>query len=294
MDTIAQDALLKYDIGRIQSTDYQREGYSNRSYRVETKSGVFLFREFLQQSRRQVLQEFALLSAVENHGCPVPRPISSLAGENLIAANGRLFALFPFIAGAEPPLCNETARQVGRAAGHLSLINGVEGFDALLGASWMNAMEFMKSPAARALSEDEQLFIREESAYFQRALPTDLPRGVIHGDLFPDNVLFEKDELVAILDFEEAADDTLVLDVGIAINGFCFINQELDRALMEAFLEGYESCRKLLEPERRHLSTYIRYGLFGILFWHISHRATPSDLRQKRRINELRLRYHSL
>ncbi len=294
MDSAANDALLQYDIDGVTSTDYQQSGYSNCSYRVDTADGAYLFREFLSHSRAAVEQEFILLGALKLHGCPTAHPIRSRAGEALTTRDGRLFALFPFLPGAEPAQTAATAQAIGRAAGHLSLLRPPPGFDAELNGSWSRALAFCKSTVSHTLPEKHRRFLEAEGNRFAQELPNDLPFGVIHADLFPDNVLFLNNELIAVLDFEEACVDTLLLDIGVAIQGFCFPDGTLDQVLMGALLAGYEKHRPLEAAEQEHLDDYIRYGLFGILFWHLSHRPSPPNPRQSARIDELMLRYTTL
>ena len=294
MDPTAYNALAQYDVGTVMSTEYQHRGYSNCSHRIDTDQGSFLFREFLSKSRPPIEQEFILLAALQGHGCPTAHPISSNSGSTLTEVDGRLFGVFPFLGGAEPPLTPATARDIGRAAGHLSLMPPVAGFDAVLKGSWGNALRFVETHRASEIPASQQAFLREEGQRFKQDLPTDLPLGIIHADLFPDNVLFKDGQLVAVLDFEEAAVDTLLLDLGVAINGFCFPDNTLDHELMDALVGGYKEHRPLSKREKDHQSIYIRYGLFGILYWHLSHPSTASDNRQSTRIEELMQRYRGL
>lgn len=294
MDPTAYNALNQYDIGTVTSTEYQHQGYSNCSHRIDTDQGRFLFREFLSKLRPRIEQEFLLLSALEGHGCPTAHPISSKCNSTLTEVDGRLFGVFPFLEGAEPPLTPATARDIGRTAGHLSLMPSVAGFDAVLNGSWVNALRFVETHGAGEIPAAQQAFLRKEGQRFKQDLPTDLPSGIIHADLFPDNVLFKDNQLVAVLDFEEAAVDTLLLDLGIAINGFCFPDNTLDHELMDALIDGYKEHRPLSKREKDHRSLYIRYGLFGILYWHFSHPNATAENRQSTRIEELMQRYRKL
>ncbi|HNE91097.1 MAG TPA: phosphotransferase, partial [Agitococcus sp.] len=95
----------------------------------------------------------------------------------------------------------------------------------------------------------------------------DLPKGLIHGDLFRDNTLFADDELKAILDFSEAGKDYWLLDIAITINDFCsdWPNVALNQELYQAFLTGYQKVRKLTEDEQEVLPTFLTMA--ATRFW---------------------------
>lgn len=294
MDPTARAALQLYATGRVNTLSHQKKGYSNRSYRVDSIEGAYLFREFLNKRRSDIEQEFCLLASLKKNGIPTAHPIKSSEGLLLTEVNERLFALYPFLGGAEPPTNRATAFATGEVAGRLSLMEIPAGFNATLFGSWKRILPFVESEAAAELSDSDLSFLRNEAQRFEQTLPTNLPIGVVHADLFPDNVLFQGETLHAVLDFEEAAVDTLLLDVGVAINGFCFKEGRLDEDLMDAFLTGYEAQRPLITDERAAVGEFIRYGLFGILFWHISTARGHPEGSQALRIAELTRRYRTL
>lgn len=95
-----------------------------------------------------------------------------------------------------------------------------------------------------------------------------LPQAILHGDCFPDNALFEGDNLVAIIDWEEICQGAALVDVAVTICGCCFPkNNELDEKVMNAFLENYEKARKLTEEERKLFNDYLDYAILGIAWW---------------------------
>lgn len=85
----------------------------------------------------------------------------------------------------------------------------------------------------------------DEVDYLRHYLDTKLPRGIIHGDLFVDNLLFKGDKLVAMLDFEAAARGRYVFDLATAVNALCFVDEHYDLKRFEALMAGYESLRPL-------------------------------------------------
>ena len=98
-----------------------------------------------------------------------------------------------------------------------------------------------------------------ELDYLDANWPNDLPTGVIHADLFPDNVFFLGGKLSGLIDFYFAANDLLAFDIAVCINAWCFENQgEFNQEKSRALLEGYQSVRKLTPDEAGALPTLCR------------------------------------
>jgi homoserine kinase type II len=112
-----------------------------------------------------------------------------------------------------------------------------------------------------------KLLRREVDAYTE---DQSLPRGLLHGDLFPDNALWSDDDsLIGVVDFEEACIGPLVLDVAMTIVGFCFPKKTntLSRPLYQTFIRSYERVRPLSELERQQLPQFVRFSCLSIAFW---------------------------
>ena len=112
--------------------------------------------------------------------------------------------------------------------------------------------------AAGALLSSELLF--QSSCAFDS-----LPGGVIHGDLFVDNILFEGDKVSGIIDFYYAHDAAYAMDIAISLNAQAVLLSDADDARIKAFLDGYQSLRPLQEDERQALPLLLR--LAALRFW---------------------------
>jgi homoserine kinase type II len=118
-------------------------------------------------------------------------------------------------------------------------------------------------------------------------IPYDVfPVGIIHGDLYFDNSLFNDGKLVTLIDFEQAGRGRYILDLGIALSGSCLNQQQdsLDPLLIESFLEGYQSKRQLLAIEKAYLDTAILVGFFSIALWRIK-RFYEGNLDESKKFN---------
>src|SRR5439155_450943 len=81
--------------------------------------------------------------------------------------------------------------------------------------------------------------------YLQNYLETKLPKGIIHGDLFHDNLIVKGDKVVAVLDFEAASRGKFIFDLATAVNALCFDGEGYNLKRFEALIAGYESLRAL-------------------------------------------------
>ena len=126
-------------------------------------------------------------------------------------------------------------------------------------------------------------YFEDQTEYLVKPVTEILPRGLIHGDVFPDNTIFTNGILSALIDFEEVCVDNLLMEIGMCINGFCFVNNTLDLSLMETFLFKYNQIRQITEKEWELLYDYIQWAAHGMLSWHLRYfliyKKTQSSLR---------------
>ncbi len=107
---------------------------------------------------------------------------------------------------------------------------------------------------------------RKESTLGRR-LPDGLPTGLIHGDLFPDNVIYHRDRIAAVIDFEEACRYFLAFDLGMALVGLLALSPNLPISTHRPLVDGYQSVRPLTNAEKRSLQTFSEYAAVATAFW---------------------------
>jgi homoserine kinase type II len=205
------------------------------------------------------------MTHLAERGVPCPRPVRNRAGTSLAMLNGKPAALVSCLPGRdiEQPSLAQCA-EVGRVLAQIHVAG--QSFTARMenprGAAWREAT------AARVLGvldPEDRRMLQDEMAY-QAALDTSaLPQGVIHADLFRDNVLFEGERLGGIIDLYYACNDILLYDVAIAVNDWCESGQGLDRARLLALLQAYHDGRPLHETERQAWPGLLRRA--ALRFW---------------------------
>jgi homoserine kinase type II len=298
----ANAVLQHYDLGYALSLTRLHSGFANQNYKLTTNKKDVLLRVCREQSDENIQYEMTLLGRLRAIEFPAAFPLPRSDGEFLTSLfndpfsrgssdgtphtpfPGGTIVLYQFIPGEEPRSTPETVREIGIAIAQLNTLSEIEGLERRNGLDLALCQQVIGEYDCADYAYPS-LFdaFKTETNLLEDALREDLPRGLIHGDAFPDNTIFQGNELRAILDWEEACTDTLLIDVGVTINGFCFPGNELDGELLLAFLGGYESVRILTERERKLLPYFIRWGAHCLIAWHLAHIIHEPDPRKLER-----------
>ncbi|MCJ2177213.1 homoserine kinase [Novosphingobium album (ex Hu et al. 2023)] len=252
--------IATFDVGSLVSAKGIAEGVSNSNWLIETQDEQDIAHRFIltmYESRTDIsdLPFFLdLLDHLAANGCPVPRTIHDRDGASHRFHQGKALALIEFLPGVSvsDPTPGQ-ARAVGAALAqvHLSAAGfgdtransmGLKAWQQLLGDCGHEGLASIHPELAR--------IVDRELAALEAGWPTDLPRGVIHADLFPDNVLMLGDRVTGLIDFYFACTDITAYDVAVTHAAWCFSadGTQFIPALSTALLEGYESVR-VLSPE---------------------------------------------
>lgn len=254
-------------------------GSVNSNFRARTRDGRVLFaRLYEEQGASGAAAEVALLAGLARAGVPVPEALP-LDGP-LPAHQGKPFVVFPWIEGEIRCLRGvmpADARAVGRALADVHRTSddvGRLGPGRFRPEDMLSRLERVERENARPSLLSDLGRIRALYAKLVPVRDPALPSGIVHGDLFRDNVLFGEGRIAALLDFESAFHGPFVYDLLVTVAAWCFRDAfELD--LARAMVEGYESSRPLLDSERRAIRVE---GALGCLRFAVS-RITDFELR---------------
>jgi homoserine kinase type II len=246
--------LTEYDAGTLLSYKGIAEGVENSNFLLHTSKAPLILTLYEKRVEKSDLPFFlGLMQHLSAGGLSCPLPLPRKDGALLGTLSGRPAALISFLEGMwlRKPEARH-CREVGKALAQMHVAG--EGFalsrpNALSLDGWQTLWD--KSEArADEVEPGLQNEIRGDLDFLRAYWPKDLPAGVIHADLFPDNVFFLGDELSGLIDFYFACNDLLAYDVSICLNAWCF---EKDGAYNVTkgtqLLEGYQSVRPLSEAE---------------------------------------------
>jgi homoserine kinase type II len=262
-DEELEDFIASYAIGALTSFKGIAEGVENSNYLVHTESGRYILTLYEKRVRREDLPYFlGLMQHLVARGISSPLPVKDRDGRTLKELAGRPAALITFLEGLWVRRPNiEHCHALGDALAHFHLAGAdfpmfrandlsLPGWRPLVQSIGAGANEVVQGLAAE---------IERELSYLEQRWPSDLPEGVIHADLFPDNVFFLGDKVSGLIDFYFACNDTLAYDVAVCLNAWCFEpDGSFNVTKARAMLQAYEGVRPLSEAELKWLPTLAR------------------------------------
>ncbi|MCB2058502.1 MAG: homoserine kinase [Novosphingobium sp.] len=260
----------EYDVGVLVSAKGIAEGVSNSNWLIETtgkhgEGARFILTMYEFRIDIADLPFFlSLLDHLAAGGCAVPRTIHDRSGALYRQLGDKAVALIEFLPGvslSEPTAAQ--ARAVGAALAEMHLASAdfpAARANAMGLAEWQRLVEGCGHDGLMAIDPDLADRVERELPLLAAAWPTDLPQGVIHADLFPDNVLVLGDKVTGLIDFYFACTDLLAYDVAVTHAAWCFggAGRDFDPAISAALLAGYESVRPLSPEERAALPVLAR------------------------------------
>lgn len=249
-------------------------GISNSNYRVDLESETVLLKISNDKNQLQLAEEQAILFYLNQRGYPFSlKPLSLLTGE-LVYTYGKYFGvLYPFVLGIPPGPSDFTCKEVGAALAKLHSISHDEsGLKKLrrhesVGFGPQEIYDYaMSASCPEDYREAFHFFFPDQLKNFFAAK---FEKGIIHGDLYYDNTLFDNNHLSTVLDFEQAGIGEYLLDLGISLSGTCLEKGRIITPLVNSYLQGYESVRPLSADEKIYLDQSIILGLMSISLWRI-------------------------
>ena len=244
-----KDALAEliedHGLVRIVASHGITTGSVNTNYVLETPRGKHVLRVDEVKGELDVKRELDLLVFLRRQGFPCPQPLADRKGRSYREIGGKCVSLYRYIDGKVldvARLTTERLELVGRLLAELHTLGkqykkGIENR-----FSYDRIAEIYASARDRLPPYFKRIVrtLDDEVDYLRHYLDTKLPRWIIHGDLFADNLLFKGDKLVAMLDFEAAARGRYVFDLATAVNALCFVDEHYNLKRFEALKAGYE------------------------------------------------------
>lgn len=246
--------LAAYDIGHVVSLKGIAEGVENSNYLLQTDRAHYILTIYEKRVAEGDLPFFlGLMDHLADRNFPCPTPIHGRDGEALRRLAGKPAAIVSFIEGlwVRRPTPDHCA-QLGAALAQMHVAG--DGFErrrgnALSVADWRPLFERCRADAdtvETGLADS----IAGELTDIEKTWPTDLPHGVIHADLFPDNVLFLENKLSGFIDFYFACNDFFAYDIAVCLNAWCFeTDGSFNITKAKALLTAYRRHRAITPEE---------------------------------------------
>lgn len=246
--------LSAFDLGRVISFKGIAEGVENSNFYLMTEGGTFILTLYEKRVSEDDLPFFlGLLEHLSTKGIHCPLPVRARDGRTWRDLNGRPAALMTFLTGLSPR--RPDAAQCGELGAALARLHVASADysrtrpNALSLAGWKTLVKQCE-PKANSVRMGLATTISQELRHLEQHWPQGLPSGVIHADLFPDNVFFMDGKVTGLIDFYFACNDAYAYDVAVCLNAWCFegdgsFNITKGRALLSA----YRAVRPLSDVE---------------------------------------------
>lgn len=257
--------LSPLDCGKLVSFDGILQGVENTNYKIVTDKDQYILTVFETRTNREDLPFFFnFMKHLNGKGIYCPFILAS--GE----IEGKAAALISFLEGSNiapdtitPQMCFETGILLARM--HQAALDFPQSRENSMSvAAWKKLFE-KTGPLADDIVEGMADLMDEEIDRAEKTLSADLPKAVVHADLFPDNVFARNGHVEGVIDFYFSSTDYLIYDLAITFNAWCFENGTLNKDRALKMIEGYETIRRLSSEEKSAFQDMARAAALRIM-----------------------------
>jgi homoserine kinase type II len=269
-----QALLQDFSIGKVTELKGISAGITNTNYFVITDQARYVLTVFENNSMGELPYFVNLMAHLAAHDIPCPAPIKDKHGIDLRLIKDKPALLISCLNGVniDDPDAQQCA-QVGRVLAQMHLASGsfTQVSTNQRDTAWR---ENTAEQVMEKLSADDQVILRKALTFHKGLDLNMLPKGVIHGDLFRDNVLFDGPKLGGFIDFYYACDGVLSYDVAITVNDWCLTETgDFDESRLNAFMQAYTKVRPFNDAEKQVWQgllciAALRFWLSRLYDWH--------------------------
>ena len=256
-----EEILSNYNLGKLDSFKGIEEGIENTNYFLSVNKKKLILTVYEKRVKSEDLPFFSnLMSSLNKANFKCPAPILNNDNSTITNFDGKKLMIVSFLEGkAKYNLSPDNCKAIGIEAAKMHELTKdfkIKRLNDLSVNSWRNLFDTVKDQCSK-LHKDLPKLIEENLDNVEKKWPRDLPKGIIHADLFHDNIFFNKDKLSGIIDFYFSCEDFFAFEIAICFNALCFdgIKDNLSFNVTKAknFIDGYSSIRKLSEIEKQSL-----------------------------------------
>jgi homoserine kinase type II len=263
-----EDLTRRFGIGDITDISVLDGGAENTSYRVETISGRYVLTICDQQSLMEVTNLASLLVYLTDHGIRTSRVVVPPKEPVVSLYNEKPVMLKHYIDGdIAAELTGNLLDQLAEEMARLHEISA----PSYLPESFPYGRSYFSEVIDCNLDHAYIDWLSEKSSYLQQRIPQHQPKTLVHGDVFLDNMIVQGDQLMAIIDFEQACHYYRGFDLGMAIIGVCRDRQGISFEKAGRFIRSYQKEITLQSIEQETLKTFAVYAAVATSFWHFRH-----------------------
>jgi homoserine kinase type II len=255
----------KFEIDRIISFEGIRQGIENTNYLLRSKNKKFILTIFEKRVSQKEIPFFVkLMDQLNDLKINCPKPIKNKSGNYLIRIKNKTACIVSFLDGKDKKKLNvKNCYDIGKVIAQMHLSSkkiklyrknsmGIKNLNPLFNSIKFKSKKFVNI----------EKFLNNNFKDIKKKWPKELPNGIIHGDLFIDNIFFKNNKLSGIIDFYFAANDYFMYEIAICVNALCFDKKNskflINKKKVKNLIKGYESIRKILTKEKNSLNILCR------------------------------------
>ena len=256
-----EEIISLYKLKNLESFAPIEEGIENTNYVIIANKKKYILTIFEKRVKEQDLPFFCeLISLLNKSGFKCPLPLLNLENNPISTFKRKKLTILTFISGkSKENLSKENCEDIGKEAAKLHLLTSnfkIHRKNALSIESWRSMFENIKDKCIK-IHKDLPNLIEANLKDIEKNWPSNLPSGIIHADLFKDNIIFENNKVSGIIDFTFSCNDFYALEIAICFNALCFdgvkSNLSFNVTKAKKFIDGYSSIRKLSDQERNSI-----------------------------------------
>ena len=255
----------KFNFENFENFEGIKQGIENTNYLLRSKNKKFILTIFEKRVVKKEIPFFMkLMDQLSNLSINCPKPLKNYRGHYLIKVKNKTACVVTFIDGKDKKKLNlKNCFDVGKAIAQIHLSTkkmrlfrknsmGIKNLNPLLNGIIFKSKKFFNL----------EKFLKANLKDIKNKWPKKLPRGIIHGDLFIDNIFFKNNRLSGIIDFYFAANDYFMYEIAICINALCFDKDKtkfrINKKKIKNLIKGYESVKKISSKEKSSLNILCR------------------------------------
>ena len=256
-----EEILSNYSIGELKEFKGIEEGIENTNYFLLVDNKKYILTIYEKRVKEKDLPFFStLMSSLNKAGFKCPIPIESNNRKTIIKYKDKNLMIVSFLEGMTkniltPEDCNSIGKEVAKMH-EITKNFKIQRDNNLSINSWRNIFDQVKDRCAQ-INKDLPLLIESNLKDVEKNWPKDLPKGIIHADLFSDNIFFKDNKFNGIIDFYFSCNDFYALEIAICFNALCFdgpknnLSFNVTKAIN--FMNGYNKFRKINDHEKKYI-----------------------------------------
>ena len=250
--------LEQYNINNFKDYKGITEGVENTNYLIKTSEQDYILTIYEKRVDENDLPFFIkLLSYLSENKFPCPKPIANKNNEKINRIKNKNAALVTFLNGqSKNKITSEECFEIGKITAQLHEITKKFDINRKNNLSIENWESIFEKTIKQKIDLDETIIKKTKNYlnFLKDKWPKNLPQGIIHADLFPDNIFFTNNKVSGIIDFYFACNDFFAYEIAICINSLCFDNNStFNMTKAKNLIDGYTSIRTLSEDEKKYL-----------------------------------------